>query len=384
MAVYSHSRISTFEQCPIKYKFKYIDKLEALRESVESFLGKLVHLALEKLYQDLKFQKLNTLEELISHFTTLWEKEWNDNIVIIRKEYPKENYKQMGIKFITGYYNHYKPFNHTKTLGLEQKVTMDLDSEGKYKMQGFIDRLSMGNGDQYEIHDYKTSNSLPLQDYLQKDRQLALYQIAIQKMFPDAVKIELIWHFLAFDKEMRVTKTAEELEKLREDTIRLIQKIEQTTEFPPKVSALCDYKTDAMPAEAFSKDNGVKMVNEYAALSEKQKEIEIELEELKKKMFVFADKEGIEAISGADVVARLKKYKNIKFPGRDDFDRSELEEIIKAAGLWDKLSNLDTFTLSKLVQNGELPLEVMRKLKKFAKSEETKRIYLNQKNKFEG
>lgn len=28
MAVYSHSRISTFEQCPFKYKLEYVDKIE--------------------------------------------------------------------------------------------------------------------------------------------------------------------------------------------------------------------------------------------------------------------------------------------------------------------------------------------------------------------
>src|SRR3989338_1003042 len=122
------------------------------------------------------------------------------------------------------------------------------------------------------------------------------------------------------------------------------------------------------------------MVDKYSVLMEKQKELELQIDELKSSMFKLAEKDGVEALSGSDVIARLKKYKNLKFPGKEDFDRRELEEIIKSAGLWDKLSNLDTFTLSKLVQNAEIPLEVMRKLKKFAKSEETKRIYLNQKN----
>ena len=28
MPVYSHSRLSTFEQCPLKFKFRYIDYVE--------------------------------------------------------------------------------------------------------------------------------------------------------------------------------------------------------------------------------------------------------------------------------------------------------------------------------------------------------------------
>ena len=37
MTVYSHSRLSTFEQCPYKYKLQYIDKVETeVAESCET------------------------------------------------------------------------------------------------------------------------------------------------------------------------------------------------------------------------------------------------------------------------------------------------------------------------------------------------------------
>ena len=51
MKTYSHSRLSTFEQCPLKFKFQYIDKIEKAEESVEAFMGKRVHEVLEKLYE---------------------------------------------------------------------------------------------------------------------------------------------------------------------------------------------------------------------------------------------------------------------------------------------------------------------------------------------
>ena len=73
-ALYSHSRLSTFEQCPLKFKFAYIDKIETeIEETIEAFLGSRVHEALEKLYKDLKFQKLNTLKELLGfmHVTSV-------------------------------------------------------------------------------------------------------------------------------------------------------------------------------------------------------------------------------------------------------------------------------------------------------------------------
>ena len=36
---------------------------------------------------------------------------------------------------------------------------------------------------------------------MDEDRQLALYQIGIQKMWNDVNRVELVWHYVAFDKE---------------------------------------------------------------------------------------------------------------------------------------------------------------------------------------
>jgi hypothetical protein len=55
-----------FEQCPQKYKFRYIEKIKTdTKETIELFLGKRVHETLKKLYQDLRYQKMSTLEELL-------------------------------------------------------------------------------------------------------------------------------------------------------------------------------------------------------------------------------------------------------------------------------------------------------------------------------
>lgn len=83
MKTFSHSKLSCFEQCPLKFKFNHIDKIETeIEETVEAFLGQRVHEVLERLYKDLKFQKLNSLEELLSFYDEEWKKNWNDGIII--------------------------------------------------------------------------------------------------------------------------------------------------------------------------------------------------------------------------------------------------------------------------------------------------------------
>ena len=155
MTNFSHSKIGTFETCPLQYKFHYIDKVKVEQEdTVETFLGCKVHEAMEKLYKDLKFEKLLSLKELIAYFNQQWEENWNSTIKINKKEYSSENYRKMGVRYITDYYNRYSPFSDGKILGLETVDFLDL-GEG-YKFHVRIDRLmDMGNGI-YEVHDYKT------------------------------------------------------------------------------------------------------------------------------------------------------------------------------------------------------------------------------------
>ena len=66
MAIYSHSKISSFENCPYQYKLKYIDKEKPeIENTIEAFMGDIVHKTLEKLYKDKKFKKRVSKASLI-------------------------------------------------------------------------------------------------------------------------------------------------------------------------------------------------------------------------------------------------------------------------------------------------------------------------------
>ena len=58
MVTYSHSRVSTYENCPYQYKLHYIDKIKVdIPTTIECFMGDMVHRTLERLYKDKKFYK---------------------------------------------------------------------------------------------------------------------------------------------------------------------------------------------------------------------------------------------------------------------------------------------------------------------------------------
>ncbi|MEM5812725.1 MAG: PD-(D/E)XK nuclease family protein [Candidatus Aenigmatarchaeota archaeon] len=394
MPVYSNSRLSCFEQCPLKYKYEYVERIERpVEETVEQFLGSRVHEALEKLYRDLKFQKEDTLEELLDFYNSQWKKNWNQNIILVRKEYTQENYRKMGEKYITNYYKRYYPFNQSVTIALEQKLTVSLDSEGKYRITGRIDRLSSNGDGCYEIHDYKTSFSMTPHSILETERQLPLYAIAVKHHYHDAEKILLTWHFLSADKSVTITKTDEQLQKLRKEIIELIDKIE-SSDFIPRKSELCDWcqfrticpewahiaKVESLSPNEYLKEPGVKLVNEYAELKAKRDkllaEIDPKLEKIKEALVQYAEKNNLKAVAGSDYIARVWMAEVVKVPNKDEPGREEVESIVKRLGLWKDVSVLDTFALSKIIQNNDCPKEFIDKLMPYLRKEKLSRIYL--------
>lgn len=240
MGKYSHSRLSSFEQCPQRYKFEYIDRVEVeLETTVEAFMGSIVHQVLEKLYRDFSFGKLDSREELLEYYKHLWESMWDDNILIVKQDQTKDDYKRRGAQFILNYYAANEPFNEDKTLGLETEYLLDLGNNHKYHIR--MDRLSKGDDGTYFVHDYKTSSSMKSQEKLDEDRQLAMYSLWVKENFPDAFKVKLVWHYLAFGKRMESERSVQDLELLKQDVIKKIGIIESAIEFPPIVSPLCGW-----------------------------------------------------------------------------------------------------------------------------------------------
>jgi Domain of unknown function DUF83. len=108
-----------------------------------------------------------------------------------------------------------------------------------FRFVGYIDRLSQRVDGTYEVHDYKTSSRLPLQRDIDEDWQLAIYQLGLQDIWDDVNDVDLIWHYLAFDKEFRSKRSPEILESLKREIISKINDIEDTIDFEPKESMLC-------------------------------------------------------------------------------------------------------------------------------------------------
>ena len=240
--IYSYSRLDTFEKCRLKFKYRYLDEIiPEIPKSIEAHLGTVVHSTLEWLYKKIMEKTIPSLDEVILFYSEKWAEEYIQGILIVNRFMKERDYFDKGIKFLIDYYFKHQPFDEN-TIATEKRVEIKLDESGNKKLVGFIDRLVHNlEKNEIEIHDYKTANTFPGIEDLKKNRQLALYSLAIKEEFGNDKNISLIWHYLAHNQKVCIKKTNEQLENLKKEVIELIDKIESTTNFFPTKSRLCDW-----------------------------------------------------------------------------------------------------------------------------------------------
>lgn len=389
MTQYSHSRLNTYRDCPRKYRLRYIDRIRDAEEGIEAFMGSRVHEVLEALYRSLSKSHPVSLDDAVAHYELAWEQNWHDNIKIVRAEYGPDDYRETGRRCIRDYWRRYEPFDQGVVVGIERKVTFELDPEREISLGGYVDRIDRIEDGVYEIHDYKSGAYLPDQAYADADPQLALYQLALESMWPNDVEdVTLVWHYLAFDAELRSKRNRPSLDRLKADTIATIDAIEADREFAPNESNLCGWcgygalcpckkhliEIAELPPEEFHAEDGVRLVNEFVELSDRKSEIEVRMEAVREALIAFADTNELDVIGGSDCKVTIRKYAGLSVPRKGTEERWRLEEAIRQMGKWDEVSGLDTNALVAAVSGGDWDEETRVAVRRFLAECESCRV----------
>ncbi len=200
-----------------------------------------------------------------------------------------------------------------------------------------MDRLSLAPDGAFEIHDYKTAKSLPNQDKVDADWQLALYEIAVRREWPDARDVRLKWHYVRHGKTLTSVRDAAAREALRADVARTIAAIKRDHEFVPNPGPLCDWceyrdlcpvfahplKIAALPPEERKRDDGVKLVNELTEvegkrrkLKDEMKTLDLEKDGLDARLAEYAQAAGITTVAGETADASVTIKEEVHLPRR--------------------------------------------------------------------
>ena len=244
MKRFSYSSLETYKKCPAQFKIRYIDNIRRSDESIEAFMGKRVHEALEYLYNEVLEGRIPFFDHVIEKYNAVWRQNWHSRIGIVRTEKTPKHYKYLGEDCIARYYRKHTPFDEP-IVGNEIELNFTIDENCEYHIKGIVDRLDHDGEGNWEIHDYKSGKRLLTQELADKDNQLALYQLGLISKDKDIKSVKLVWHFLQHGIEVESNRTEKQLLDLSINTKSQIDvirsKINNGGEFAAKKSILCNW-----------------------------------------------------------------------------------------------------------------------------------------------
>lgn len=313
----SPSRASQFKTCPKQFKFANIDKIKEPTTEVQA-KGTTVHQALEDLF-DLKPDERNT-EKLHNLFREAWTKvRGNDEHHNLFSSVEEEREWGLdGLKLLNNYMSIEDPTSF-EPLERERWVRGSIED---LNLRGILDRMDRNNKGELVIVDYK-SGKAPLAKYKEpRFFALKLYALLIQKELGEMPsELKLIYLKNSTIHTLKVTQDS--LDQVKIEVLEIwnnIKKAFETNEFPATKNTLCDWCYYKPICPVF---------NENAPDTEKLKEINEELIEIKEQIEALDMFENIDELPDKSELASLnineleEKYQKL------DIERAEMEDSIQ-------------------------------------------------------
>lgn len=242
----SYSKISTYNQCPLKYKYQYIEK-RPTKPSPSLDFGFTIHNTLRDYHSAFDPKKAN-LEDLMAAYQRNW-------IATAYKDKEEEEaFKERGRRILEAYYEKAK-VDPNQVLYLEEFFRVKI---GDYELVGKIDRVDRLPDGGWEIIDYKTSRKVKDESELesplhptevQETLQLDIYYIACQENWRREPKRLSIYYLAAQEngqyqpRKVSVSRSGGEAKRVKalKRAIHNIAQGIQKEDFPPKRGVLCGW-----------------------------------------------------------------------------------------------------------------------------------------------
>ena len=343
----SYSSLETYRNCPLKYKYKEIDKLKEPK-SKEAVFGTLVHSTMKFIYDPAIIPP--AIEQALDHFSRGWNSEIWENELEERAAFSQ------GIEMLQKYYRNNDPKDAT-IVALESNFSLEIENplrQGEiHTIRGIIYRIDKTeNG--YEIIDYKTSKKMPSQDFVDNNLQLSIYLKAFLTRYPKEVEnitnITVSLYFLKHGVKLSSTRTLEDLQHVDNLFLEVIGLIENG-QFEAHVSPLCDWcgfqKVCPMWKHKFKEERKIdsaevnQAIEDYIATKRELTLQKLRMMKLQETIMNYMDQEDVERVFGGNGI--VERAKRISYKYDPEKVRSFLEPMDK----WESVLKLDLTALKK-------------------------------------
>lgn len=238
---FSFSRVTTFEQCPRRYRYRYVDGVREAFQSIEAFMGQQVHATVEWLFEEKGEGRLPRVDDAVRHYSAGFDRasgEARGSLKVIKRGTRVEDYRRSGAEMLADFHRTRFVADNFETMGLEKHFVLEIEQGRRF--QGFIDRLARDESGVLHIIDYKTGGRPPVRFGGKDGDQLEAYAVA---MFAETDADELVLRLEYLrngSTQTRRIRREESLETARRLAAR-IQVAAEANVFPPSPGTLCDW-----------------------------------------------------------------------------------------------------------------------------------------------
>jgi RecB family exonuclease len=182
----SHSQIRTYNDCPRKYYYSYVEGIEApVNEKV--FLGEVFHLAIERYFLLRIAGERPETEAMTALFAAAFDEAEAGRKVSWGT--PRHETRERGLAFLKHFLAHIAP--GIRPLMVEKELTAELPGSGVV-LKGVIDLVE----EDYCITDFKTTTGKWPASRAQNPAQMVIYKYLFDRSFgpvPSTLKYEVLY-----------------------------------------------------------------------------------------------------------------------------------------------------------------------------------------------
>ena len=233
---FSFSRVKTFHQCPLRYRYRYLKGLKEVFRSIESYLGNVVHDVLEWLYDEREKTESPSLEAALQLLAARWTAGFNDEITVIRCSDHVDTYLITGREMLERFHRGAFRKDRSRTVALEQRLTHKLSDDIVFT--GFADRIGRTETGRLFVVDYKTSKKEGDSSEFSEGLQAPLYAACAMRR-NDEEEALAGYHYLRHDSTRWQSVDSARAQQLLDRFHELAVEVNSATEFEPRPGILC-------------------------------------------------------------------------------------------------------------------------------------------------
>lgn len=184
----SYSQIETFEQCPKKWSFRYIDKIVIEMQNIHLDYGSAVHQGLENAFKDLRDNHSLSEEDLLQTVNTLsYDYAYGD----AKSELYK--YAIEDMKRLINYQGFYEKIKDKEIVGIEDEFNLKIPAmfggeDTEINIKGYIDLIYRDDDGKLVVVDHKTSKKKFDKKTRRTNLQIPIYFLAIKDKYGEYPK----------------------------------------------------------------------------------------------------------------------------------------------------------------------------------------------------